>query len=183
MSWLDRFRTPLPAPPPGRLLLCLLLLLLAGAAAGLLAKWADFSSVQLLGDVFSELPIWILLGLLIARLSGSPGRAAAYTFAFFLAMIPAYYLAAEWVGGVWGMAYVYGWTVVACLSPFAAFAAWYAFGRGWLPNLLSGMVVAVAALADVAVFRRLNFRDFVLAGLCALLVFGWKAPGKPCASR
>ena len=98
-------------------------------------------------------------------------------------MIPAYYLAAEWVGGVWGMAYVYGWTVVACLSPFAAFAAWYAFGRGWLPNLLSGMVVAVAALADVAVFRRLNFRDFVLAGLCALLVFGWKAPGKPRASR
>mgnify|MGYP006072842631 FL=1 len=183
MSWVDRFRAPPPAPAPGRRLLCLLLLLLAGAATGLLAKWADFSSVQLLGDVFSELPIWILLGLLIARLSGSPGRAAAYTFAFFLAMIPAYYLAAEWVGGVWGMAYVYGWTVVACLSPFAAFAAWYAFGRGWLPNLLSGMVVAVAALADVAVFRRLNFRDFVLAGLCALLVFGWKAPGKPCASR
>ena len=30
MSWLDRFRTPLPAPPPGRRLLCLLLLLLAG---------------------------------------------------------------------------------------------------------------------------------------------------------
>lgn len=183
MSWLDRFRAPLPAPPPGRRLLCLLLLLLAGAATGLLAKWADFSSVQLLGDVFSELPIWILLGLLIARLSGGPGRTAAYAFAFFLAMIPAYYLAAEWVGDVWGMAYVYGWTVVACLSPFAAFAAWYAFGRGWLPNLLSGMVVAVAALADVAVFRRLNFRDFVLAGLCALLVFGWKAPGKPCASQ
>ena len=183
MKRLERFRAPLPAPPLGRRLLCLLGMLLAGAAAGLLAKWADFSSVQLLGDVFSELPVWILLGLLIARLSGSPGRAAAYAFAFFLAMIPAYYLAAEWVGGVWGMAYVYGWTVVACLSPFAAFAAWYAFGRGWLPNLLSGMVVAVAALADVAVFRRLNFRDFVLAGLCALLVFGWKAPGKPRASQ
>ena len=183
MKYIEQFRAPFPAPSPGRRLTGLLAMALAGGAVGLLAKWADFSSVQLLGDVFSELPIWIVLGLLIARLSGSPGRAAAYTFAFFLAMIPAYYLAAEWVGGVWGMAYVYGWTVVACLSPFAAFAAWYAFGRGWLPNLLSGMVVAVAALADVAVFRRLNFRDFVLAGLCALLVFGWKAPGKPCASR
>ena len=183
MSALNRFRPPRPAPAPAWRLLHLLAMALAGGAVGVLAKWADFSSVQLLGDVFSELPVWIVLGLLIARLSGSPGRAAACALVFFLAMIPVYYLAAEWLGGVWGMAYVYGWTVVACLSPFAAFAAWYAFGRGWLPNLLSGMVVAVAALADVAVFRRLNFRAFVLAGLCALLVFGWKAPGKPCASR
>ena len=176
MSWLDRFRTPLPAPPPGRRLLCLLLLLLAGAAAGLLGKWADFSSVQLLGDVFSELPIWILLGLLIARLSGSPGRAAACALVFFLAMIPAYYLAAEWMDGVWGMSYVYGWTMVACLSPFAAWLAWYAFGRGWLPNVLSVLVVAAALLADPMVLRSLNLRDFVLAGVCAVLVFGWKAP-------
>ena len=183
MSALNRFRVPRPAPAPAWRLLHLLAMALAGGAVGVLAKWADFSSVQLLGDVFSELPIWIVLGLLIARLSGSPGRAAACALVFFLAMIPAYYLAAEWMDGVWGMSYVYGWTVVACLSPFAAFAAWYAFGRGWLPNLLSGMVVAVAALADVAVFRRLNFRDFVLAGLCALLVFGWKAPGKPRASQ
>ena len=63
--------------------------------------------------MFSELPIWILLGLVIARCSGSPGRAAAYAFVFFLAMIPAYYLAAEWMGGVWGITYVYGWAVVA----------------------------------------------------------------------
>lgn len=176
MSALNRFRAPCPAPAPAWRLLHLLAMALAGGAVGVLAKWADFSSVQLLGDVFSELPVWIVLGLLIARLSGSPGRAAACALVFFLAMIPAYYLAAEWMDGVWGMSYVYGWTMVACLSPFAAWLAWYAFGRGWLPNLLSGMVVAVAALADVAVFRRLNFRDFVLAGLCALLVFGWKAP-------
>ncbi len=176
MNRLNRFRMPLPAPPLGRRLLCLLLMLLAGAAVGLLAKWADFSHIQLLGDIFSELPIWIVLGLVIARCSGSPGRAAAYAFVFFLAMIPAYYLAAEWMGGVWGMAYVYGWAAVACLSPFAAYAVWYAFGRGWLSALLSVAVVASAALADVAVLRRLNFRDFVLAGVCALLVFGCKSP-------
>ena len=176
MKYLERFRAPLPAPSLGRRLACLLFLLLAGAAVGVLAKWADFSAIQLLGDIFSELPVWIVLGLVIARCSGSPGRAAAYAFAFFLAMIPAYYLAAEWLGGVWGMTYVCGWTVVACLSPFAAYGAWYAFGRGWLPTLLSVAVVAAAALADVIVLRRLNFRDFVLAGLCAVLVFGWKAP-------
>ena len=109
MKYLERFRAPLPAPSLGRRLACLLLLLLAGAAVGVLAKWADFSAIQLLGDIFSELPVWIVLGLVIARCSGSPGRAAA-------------------------------------------------------------------ALADVIVLRRLNFRDFVLAGLCAVLVFGCKAP-------
>ncbi len=175
MNRLNRFRAPLPAPSLGRRFGGLLGMLLAGAAVGVLAKWADFSHLQLLGDMFSELPIWMLLGLLIARFSGSPGRAAAHAFAFFVAMIPAYYLAAEWMGGVWGMAFACGWAVVACLSPLAAYTVWYAFGRGWLPNLLSAAVVAAAALADVAVFRRLNGRDFVLAGLCALLVFGCKA--------
>lgn len=174
MKLLNRFRRPLPAPAWGHRSACLLGMLLAGAAVGVLAKWADFSG-QLLGDSFSELPIYILLGLLIARFSGSPGRAAAAAFVFFVAMIPAYYLAAEWMGGVWGMAFAYGWAAVACLSPLAAYVVWYAFGRGWLPNLLSVAVVAAAALADVAVFRRLNYRDFVLAGLCAALVFGCKA--------
>ena len=132
MSALDRFRAPRPAPSPARRLLGLLAMAAAGLAAGVLAKWADFSGIRLLGDVFSELPVWILLGLVIARCSGSPGRAAAHALVFFLAMIPAYYLAAEWMDGVWGMTYVYGWTIVACLSPFAACAVWYAFGRGWV---------------------------------------------------
>ena len=91
-------------------------------------------------------------------------------------MIPAYYLAAEWMGGVWGITYVYGWAVVACLSPSAAYAVWYAFGRGWLPNLLSVLAAAAVLLSDAVVFRTLNVRDFVLAGLCAVLVFGCKAP-------
>ena len=176
MRYLEQFRAPLPAPSPGRRAACLTAVALAGLAAGLAAKWADFSGVQLLGDVSSELPIWIVLGLLIARASGSPGRAAAHALVFFLAMLPAYYLAAELLGGVWGMSYAWGWATVACLSPFAAYGAWYAFGRGWLPNVLSVLVVAVALLADAAVLRRLNFRDFVLAGLCAALVFGCKAP-------
>ena len=176
MSALNRFRAPGPAPSPARRLACLLLTLLLGLAAGLLAKWADFSGIRLLGDVFSELPVWILLGLVIARCSGSPGRAAAYALVFFLAMIPAYYLAAEWMNGVWGMSYAWGWATVACLSPFAACVVWYAFGRGWLPNVLSVLAVTAALLADAAVLRRLNLRDFVLAGLCAVLVFGWKAP-------
>ena len=183
MSALNRFRAPCPAPAPAWRLLHLLAMALAGGAVGVLAKWADFSSVQLLGDVFSELPVWIVLGLLIARLSGSPGRAAACALVFFLAMIPAYYLAAEWMDGVWGMSYVYGWTMVACLSPFAAWLAWYAFGRGWLPNVLSELFVAAALLADPVALRSLNLRDFALAGVCAVLVFGWKAPGEPDPSR
>lgn len=175
MSGLTRFRAAAPSPALGRRLAGLLAMVLLGAAAGVVAKWADFSS-QLLGNIFSELPIWIVFGLLIARFSGSPGRAAAHAFAFFLAMIPAYYLAAEWMEGVYGMAFVYGWTVVACLSPFAAWAAWYAFGRGWLPTLLSVAVVAAAVLSDVVLLRRLNIRDLALAAVCAILVFWGKAP-------
>lgn len=83
MSCLERFRVPLPAPVLTHRLACLALMLLTGAAAGALAKWADFSSVQLLGDVFSELPIWILLGLVIARCSGSPAGRRPMPLCFF----------------------------------------------------------------------------------------------------
>ena len=40
--------------------------------------------------------------------------------------------------------------------------------------LLTG--AAAVLLSDAVVFRTLNVRDFVLAGLCAVLVFGCKAP-------
>lgn len=170
MRYLNRFRRPEPSPALNRRLACLLAMVLLGAAMGVLAKWLDFSS-EIFGNMLSELPIWMLLGLLIARFSGSPGRAAAHAFLFFISMIPAYYAAAEWMGGVYGMAYAYGWTVVACLSPFAAFAAWYAFGRGWLPNLLSVGALAVVAVSDVAVFHRAHARDFLLALVCAVLLF------------
>ena len=42
-----------------------------------------------------------------------------------------------------------------------------------------GLAAAAALLADVVVFRSLNGRDFVLALLCALLLFGCKAVKKP----
>ena len=61
-------------------------------------------------------------------------------------------------------------------APGRAYAVWYAFGRGWLPNLLSVLAAAAVLLSDAVVFRTLNVRDFVLAGLCAVLVFGCKAP-------
>lgn len=73
MRGLDRFRIPAPSPALGSRLVSLLAMVLLGAAAGVVAKRADFSS-QLLGNIFSELPIWILFGLLIARFSGSPVR-------------------------------------------------------------------------------------------------------------
>lgn len=176
MRYLDRFRTPSPRPAPGRLAACLLALLLMGAAMGVLAKWLDFVS-EIFGNMLSQLPFWVLLGLLIARFSGGPGRAAAYAFAFFASMLAGYYLAAEWMGGVYGMAFVYGWSVVACLSPFAAFAAWYAFGRGWLPNLLSVGIVAAAVLADVVLFRSVDLEDALLVLLCAILLFSGKIKG------
>ena len=51
MSALNRFRAPCPAPAPAWRLLHLLAMALAGGAVGVLAKWADFSSVpQLVED-------------------------------------------------------------------------------------------------------------------------------------
>ena len=47
-------------------------------------------------------------------------------------MLASYYLTAHLTGSVYAVAFIYGWSAFACLTPLFAFAAWYGKGRGWL---------------------------------------------------
>ena len=152
MSALDRFRAPRPAPSPARRLLGLLAMAAAGLAAGVLAKWADFSGIRLLGDVFSELPVWILLGLVIARCSGSPGRAAAHALVFFLAMFGSMVFQTYLVGAgarslgeaiklFWTFRVPWDWAYTAGTVPDWVAQFSFGFYSLMLTSLLLGLIV------------------------------------------
>lgn len=58
-----------------------------------------------LGNVFSELSVWILLCTAIAVFSPNPRLAAAKVFLFCAGMLATYYLTAELTGGVYSMSF------------------------------------------------------------------------------
>ena len=113
------------------------LVLLLGVALGIFAKWLDELAIddrvwwQLviekldLGNVFSEMPVWLVLTMAIAVFSGSPGRAALRSFLFLLGMCLAYHVYAIVVAGFNPDHYMLIWYGIAACSPLLGAVCWY----------------------------------------------------------
>lgn len=175
MKYLDRFRAVTRYSTRMEKWMRSVSVLLLGMTAGVLAKWLDFTS-ELLGNMLSALPIWVLLGTVIAVLSSSPRRAAVNVFLFFAGMVAAYYVTAHFMDGVWSMTFAVGWAVLACLSPIAGYFTWYAGGRGWLPTALSAGILIVTVAATGVLSDHLRVSDYVVLAVCAGVLFGGKLP-------
>ena len=144
--------------------------LLAGAALGAASRWMDLHT-EALGDIFSQLSVWILLGVTIAVFSGTPLRAIVNVTPFCLGMVGAYYFTARRMGYAFRSDFVYGWTAFALLSPLFACVAWRA-GRGdRLSKLLSAGIVAVTLAASAVMFRGPHWYDLLIAAALAYLLF------------
>lgn len=152
-----------------------LLLLLAGALSGLTAKLFDLYT-EILGAIFSQLSVWILIGVVISVYSRSPRRAALGVFAFCAGMLAAYYLTAEALGGVYGMTFIYGWSVFTLFCPLFAYAAWHTKEPGPLGKLLSAGILLVTLAAPPLLFDGLHFYDLIILALLAVLLFFVRVP-------
>ena len=126
---------------------------------------------EFLGNLFSRLPVWILICTALSVYSASPAYAAAKVFCFCAGMLCTYYLTAELTHGVYGMSFVYGWGVVTLLSPLAATAAWYAGGQGPAARIIGAGIISVMLLSAWLLSDRIRFSDLVCAALCAPIVF------------
>ena len=142
------------------------LLLCVGLAAGVGIKLLDIFT-QNLGNVFSQLSVWVFLCPLIAAGSRSPLRAGVYVFLFAAGMLVSYYLTAHLTGSVYAAAFIYGWSAFACLTPLFAFVAWYGRGRGWPARLIALGIPACMLLCAAILFDRIRLPDLLFAILTA----------------
>ena len=117
------------------------LLAAAGLLTGVVIQFLDRDS-PVLGDVFSQMSVWIFLCTALSVGSGTPLRAGVNVFAFLLPMVVAYYATAEALQRPYSMTFVTGWAVCACLSPLFGFFAWYARGKGPIAFLLRVGILA-----------------------------------------
>ena len=154
-----------------RLLKHPLALLAIGLCAGALARWMDIYT-QNLGDVFSKLAVWILIGTLIAIYSDAPGRAAANTLAFCLGMLAAYYAVAMLTHDVYSWRYIIVWTAFALCVPLLAVLTWMTRRWGAAGCVIRVGIVAVSALSSVLLFGGFGLDDLIIdGGLVCLLFF------------
>ena len=104
------------------------LLAAAGLLTGVVIQFLDRDS-PVLGDVFSQMSVWIFLCTALSVGSGTPLRAGVNVFAFLLPMVVAYYATAEALQRPYSTTFVTGWAVCACLSPLFGFSPGMRGGR------------------------------------------------------
>ncbi len=89
-----------------------LTMLFSGLLLGIMARIFDMY-LQNLGEIFSQMSIWILLGTLISIYSSAKKAAMLNIFLFCLGMLLTYYAATIFAAGVYEWSFIIGWTVFA----------------------------------------------------------------------
>jgi len=116
-----------------------------GFLFGLIAKSTD--SISIIGDIGTNLGVWIFVGTLIAAYSHTPLLAALNLPVFLLSMLASYYIYGMLVLGFFPKAYFLGWLVVSLLSPIGSFIIWFSRGKRW-PAIISAALPIAVLIAE-----------------------------------
>lgn len=141
-----------------------------GLMLGMVARLLDIYTTNL-GEVFSQMAIWILTGTLISIYSKTARKAMLNVLLFCLGMLLTYYAVAAFSHGVYSGEYIIGWTIFALCSPVMAYFAWLTKQRGIFPKIVSAGIVAVSVLSSVLLFDRLRFYDLIINGALIYFLF------------
>ena len=144
--------------------------LLAGLLLGIAARLFDIY-FQNLGEIFSQMAIWILLGTLIAIYSPTKKSAMGNVFLFCMGMLITYYATAAITHGVYSKTFIIGWTVFALASPIVAYFTWLTKEWGFFPKVIAAGIVAVSIISSIMLFDRLRIYDFIIDGVLIYFLF------------
>lgn len=146
-------------------------MLLAGLTLGAVSRLLDMFT-QNLGNIFSQLSIWILLGVLIVLHSPTRKQAMLNILPFCLGMLATYYLVAVLTKGVYSRIFITGWTLFAFLSPVLAYFTWMTKQPGLFARLIAIGIVLISVVSTLLLFDRLRIYDLAInAGLVYALFF------------
>lgn len=146
------------------------MMFIIGLILGVISRLLDIYT-QNLGNIFSELAIWILFGVLISINSETKKKAMLNIFPFCIGMLLTYYFVAFITKGVYSKDYIIGWTVFALFSPMMAYFTWKTKEDGILPKLISVAIVLVSILSSIILFDRLRIYDYIIDLILIYVLF------------
>lgn len=141
-----------------------------GLILGIISRLLDIYT-QNLGEIFSQMAIWILLGTLISIYSKTKKMAMMNIFPFCIGMLITYYIVAIITHGVYSRSFIIGWTIFALCSPIFAFFTWMAKEKGIIPKIISIGIIIVCVLSSIILFDKLRIYDFLIDGLLIYSLF------------
>ncbi len=146
------------------------MMFIIGLILGVISRLLDIYT-QNLGNIFSELAIWILFGVLISINSETKKKAMLNIFPFCIGMLLTYYFVAFIIKGVYSKDYIIGWTIFALFSPMMAYFTWKTKEDGILPKLISVAIVLVSILSSIILFDRLRIYDYIIDLILIYVLF------------
>ena len=145
-------------------------MLAAGLILGAAARLFDIYFPNL-GEIFSQMSVWILAGTLIAIYSPTKKAAMGNIFPFCMGMLATYYVTAAITHGVYSRTFIIGWTLFALTSPVIAYFAWMAKEPGAFSKIIAAGIAAVSVMSSVLLFDHLRLYDFVIDGVLIYILF------------
>ena len=141
-----------------------------GLVLGVISRLLDIYT-QNLGNMFSQMAIWILFGVLISIYSKTKKKAVQNILPFCIGMLITYYFVAFISKGVYSSIFIIGWTIFAFCSPILAYFTWITKEKGVFPKIISIGIVSISILSSVILFDRLRVYDFIIDGLMIYYLF------------
>lgn len=141
-----------------------------GLFLGFISRLLDIYTNNL-GNIFSQMAIWILMGTIISIYSKTKKLAMTNIFPFCIGMLLTYYLTAEITNGIYNQTIIIGWLVFAILSPIMAYFAWMSKEKGIFPKIISLGIVSISILSSIIIFDRLRIYDFIINIVLIYILF------------
>lgn len=141
-----------------------------GLLLGVVSQLLDIYTENL-GNIFSQMAIWILFGVLISIYSSSKKQAMLNTLPFCIGMLITYYFVAFVTKGVYSTVFIIGWTVFALLSPIMAYFTWETQEKGVFPKIISIGIIVVSLLSSLILFDRIRIYDIIINVIMAYFLF------------
>lgn len=147
-----------------------------GLLTGIIIKLIDIHfRVQHFGfslsDIFSELGIWILIGVIISLFSKNKKYAMLNIFLFSIGMLITYYITAEVTNSIYGWTFIKGWSVFACLSPMLAYLVTLTKEK-WIVSLIIKIgIILVYLITNIIIFGDPRIYDIVFILILIYLLF------------
>ena len=143
---------------------------LLGLILGVISRLLDIYT-QNLGNVFSQMAIWILIGTIISIYSKTKKKAMLNIFPFCIGMLITYYFVAFITKGVYSDTFIIGWTLFAFCSPIFAYFTWMTKEKGIFSKIISIGIVLISTLSSIVLFDRLRIYDFIIDGILIYYLF------------